>query len=200
MMTVGKQLNILAEKTYDLKRNVSEKDKQRRNQVVDLYGIDFYRESHQTNSKHLVSIWVSVSPDLVYYERFQYKLYVADTESTNFQMKVVSEVKQDDGKYEEQLIDITPYLKAQTGGKFIDEGGREKPYPNDHDLDEEEHDIDKPAAAYDLLEVAGDMYAEGNDELAAAILRPEFKRFELISDAPFKCALILYLKYSHLGR
>lgn len=199
MMTLGKQLNILAEKTYDLKKNMSEKDKQRRNQVVDLYGVDFYRESHLTSDgEHLASIWVSISPDLVYYERFQFKLYIANTEATDFKVKVRTDVKNDDGSYDkDKKIDITPYLIAQENGAWIT-GASEYPYPTD-DVGEEP-DPSKPAKSYDMLEVISDMYAEGKDNYATALERPEFKRFQIVADKPFSVALILYLKYSHLNR
>lgn len=196
-MTIGKQLNILAEKTYDLKKNMSEKDKQRRNQVVDLYGVDFYRESHEVSAgRNIASIWVSISPDLVYYERFQFKLYIANTTARDFSVEVLTDVKQSDGTYAEESIDLTPYLQAQENGDWIT-GGREKPYPNDEDITDTP---EAPANAYDILEVIGDLYAEGEDEKATALERPEFKRFRIIADEPFSCAMILYLKYSHLNR
>lgn len=198
MMTLGKQLNILAEKTYDLKKNMSEKDKQRRNQVVDLYGVDFYRESHHGDVNELVSIWVSISPDLVYYERFQFKLYIADTEATDFKVRVVTDVKNDDGTYDrDKLIDITPYLIAQENGEWIT-GASERPYPTDDIGDDP--DPSKPAKSYDMLEVISDMYAEGRENEAEALARPEFKRFQITADKPFTAAMILYLKYSHLNR
>lgn len=198
-MTLRKQLNILAERTYDNKRDISEKNKQRRNQVVDMYGMDISRESNSSNPYGLkgdtATLYVSVSPDLVYYERFQFKLYINSNSAENFQIFVRTKYTHD-GEYKMGNIDITPYLKAQEDGEWI-EGGRETAYPNNV---LEDADPTAPANAYDMLEVADMMYAEGNEEQAEAILRPEFKKFLVRADGEFFCAMILYLKYSHLNR
>lgn len=210
-LTRQKQLNILAERTHDLKKNISEKDKQRRNQVVDLFGEDISRQS----SNGEATMHVSVSPDLVYYERFQFKIYIDDAPTlTNFQVWAWLLVKQSNGSYQRQNVDLTPYLKATAvdeDGQILpwvngDNGG--KAWPNDN-LDEgaskPEDQEDDPqevetANFYDLLEVADMMYAEGKDEIAEGLLRPELKKFRFIADQNFFASMIMYLKYSHLGR
>ena len=107
-LTRQKQLNILAERTHDLKKNVSEKDKQRRNQVVDLFGMDISRYSNENNE---TLMYVSISADLIYYMRFQFKVYIETTHTlNNFKIYVVSKVEQPDGTYVKERIDITPYL------------------------------------------------------------------------------------------
>lgn len=201
-LTRQKQLNILAERTHDLKKNVSEKDKQRRNQVVDLFGMDISRYSNENNE---TLMYVSVSADLIYYMRFQFKVYIETTHTlNNFKIYVVSKVEQPDGTYVKERIDITPYLQAQitdddgTPLQWINGDNDGKAWPNNRTVDED--DPDATGNAYDLLEVASMMRAEGETEKAAAIERAEFKTIVMKADNDFFAAMILYLKYSHLGR
>ena len=44
------------------------------------------------------------------------------------------------------------------------------------------------------------MSAEGREADREAILRPEFKKVQIFSDAPFSITAFLYLKYSHLNK
>lgn len=196
--TLQSAIDILAERTHDNKRNIAEKDRQRRNQIVDLYGVDYSRNSNKDNEAIL---YISISPDLVYYERFQFKLYIEEgTTATDFQIFVKSRYYRnpDTDAYETKLIDVTPYLQAQFDGEWI-EGGRENAYPNNRIVEPADTDT-APASAYDLLEVASMMYAEGREDLAEAILIPEHKEIVIKADAEFFAALVLYLKYSHLNR
>lgn len=201
-MTGQKQLNILAERTHDLKKNMFEKDNQRRNQPVDLFGVDISRQS--TNGEALY--YVSISSDLVYYERFQFKIYIESAKTlTNFKIFVRSRVRGEDGKYRWEDIDITPYLKAQTEdpddpkARWIDGDNDGIAWPNNDPVDEESED-DTAGNSYDILEVVSMMHAEGKYDLADAVGRAEFKRFIFRADQDFFGAMILYLKYSHLNR
>ena len=200
-LTSQKQLNILAERTYDLKQNLSEKDKQRRNQVVDLYGVDISRDS---NSRNEAVMYVSVSFDLIYYMRFQFKVYIETDSATQFQILVRSKVyNEDTEKYQLKNIDITPYLIAQQDGEWIDgerkdSAGYTLAWPS-NGLPEDE-DSDSPPNAYDVLEVIDMMRAEGKEYEAQALERAEYKPFIIKANAPFFAAMSLYLKYSHVGR
>lgn len=201
-MTQQKQLNILAERTHDLKKNISEKDKQRRNQPVDLYGVDISRQSSGGEAIY----YVSISNDLVYFERFQFKIYIEGASTlTNFKIFIETRVKDTDGKYRMKSIDLTPYLKAQTedpddpDAKWIDGDNGGVAWPNNEPI-EEEKDDDSAGNSYDILEVASMMYAEGKDNIADAIVKPEFKKFKFTANQDFFGAMILYLKYSHLNR
>ena len=121
--TLQSALNVLSERTYDSKRNLSEKDKQRRNQVVDLFGIDISRLSSPSRheaDKQEATLYVSVSSDLIYYERFQFKMYIEDTTAKNFKIIVRANVEVSEDEYEAQEIDITPYLKEQQDNEWID--------------------------------------------------------------------------------
>ncbi len=199
-------LNIISEKTYENKKNLSEKDKQRRNQVVDLFGIDISRQSkpsRHASGKDEATLYVSVSSDLVYYERFQFKIYIEDTTAQNFQIIARANVESSTGDYEPQEIDLTPYLKAQQDGEWIDgENWDNQNYnmawPNNSDV--VQATPEEPPNAYDILDVASTMYAEGKNEEADALLRPGLKQFFVRAESGFYAAMILYLKYSHLNR
>ena len=70
-MTIDEALNILAEYTSDNYRDLNRKNLQRRNQVVDMYG------EHSTQySTGTARFYISVGKDLVYLERFQFKLII----------------------------------------------------------------------------------------------------------------------------
>lgn len=78
-MTVGKAINVLAERVYDNSQDISQKNKQRRTEVVDLYGVEYTRQGAGSSSP--ATFYISVSPDLVYYQRFQFKLILQPFES-----------------------------------------------------------------------------------------------------------------------
>lgn len=94
-------------------------------------------------------------------------------------------------------VDITDYLKEQQDISPSDplfdmsDGSTEKVFPN-NSLDVENF--------YDVLDVASVMIAEGNETNANKLLQPEFKKVEIISDAPFGVDAYLYMKYSMLNR
>lgn len=66
-------LNRLAEKTYDNTKQLRRGVQQRRNGMEDLYGVEF---THNGDANHPATFYVSVSPDLVYYERFAFKFII----------------------------------------------------------------------------------------------------------------------------
>lgn len=197
--TLQGAINLLAERTHDNKKNLSEKDKQRRNQVVDLYGVDLSRNSKPSSLGGEETIfYVSVSSDLVYYERFQFKIYIEDSQANTFSLYCRANVETEDGEFEPQNINLTPYLVEQQDGEWINGDNGGNAWPNNSDVVDE--NADEPPNAYDILDVASVLYAEGKDNIADAILRPGFKKFILKGNGSFFGAMILYLKYSHLNR
>lgn len=73
IMTYDQFLNRLAERTYDNTRQLKRAIEQRRNGMEDLYGVEF---THNGDASHPATFYVSVSPDLVYYERFALKFVI----------------------------------------------------------------------------------------------------------------------------
>lgn len=102
-------------------------------------------------------------------------IYHIDTTSTNWRVKIHG-------------VDITPYLIEQQDGQWITGEGI---YPNNQ-TDEEDF--------YDILDVACMLNEEGETDKVNKLLNPEFKKVEILSDAPFQVAAMLYLKYSHMNR
>lgn len=78
-MTYESFLNRLAEKTYDNTKQLRRGVQQRRNGMEDLYGVEF---THNGDANHPATFYVSVSPDLVYYERFAFKFVIGAYESS----------------------------------------------------------------------------------------------------------------------
>lgn len=66
-------LSFLADRVEYNTRNTRQDQLQRRNQVVDIYGEEFTR---QGDSQTPARFYVSISPDMVYLERFEFKLIV----------------------------------------------------------------------------------------------------------------------------
>lgn len=176
-ITYEEALNRIAERTNDNIRELRKTRLQRRTEFTDLYGVPFYAESDSNNE---AKFYISVSPDLVYFLRFQFKLEIKGTSSDDFEISVNG-------------VDVSDYLITQHSGEWIDGRGL---YPTD----ELEDDTD----FYDLLAVANDIYNEGNNEEQTAkankILKPGFKEVVIKSDSSFKATMYLYQKYSVTGR
>lgn len=95
-------------------------------------------------------------------------------------------------------VDITPYLLEQQDiedGVLFDmsDGQTEKVFPNRR-LSEDVENF------YDILDVASVMNAEGLTDERDQLLKPEFKKVEIRSNAPFGIDAYLYMKYSNLNR
>lgn len=126
MIDFERAINILAENVHDLKQKQRYNSVQRRNQTVDMYGYEL--TGHGTASKP-ATIGISVSQDMIYYNRYEFKIVIENSSSTSFQIKI-------DG------IDLTPYFQAQFNGAWIYGNGV---YPN------------KGTANYDVLKATGYM-------------------------------------------
>ena len=72
-------LNRIAERTNDNIRELRKSRLQRRTEFTDLYGVPF---GGQSDSDNAVKFYISVSPDLVYFLRFQFKLHIQSYKSS----------------------------------------------------------------------------------------------------------------------
>lgn len=72
-MTIEEALQRVAERVAKNARKIEQMDVSRRNQVVDLYGVEYTRQGDKNNP---ASFYISISPDLVYLERFEFKLII----------------------------------------------------------------------------------------------------------------------------
>lgn len=179
VLTLNSLLNRIAEKTIDNTNQLRKSVNQRRNGMEDLYGVSFYAASDSNNE---AKFYISVSPDIVYYERFAFKLHIqTDYTSDNWEVEIGG-------------VNITDYLIAQHEGDWITGDGI---YPTD--------EISAEAGTflqdfYDILDVASILYAEGEDEQADDLLEPEFKEVCIRSDIPFTVTAYAYTKYNNLNR
>ena len=207
---LGTALSVLSEKTSDNTKSIRRNNLQRRDEFVDLYGIEFHRNGSADSP---AVFHVSVSGDAAYMERFQFKLVIepfqvsSELALTPTSLSITDDdnitpnphnhqlvagvtnipVTASDFTIEVEGIDITPDLRAQ-----VEEGGwdwfsGEGVYPSSN-LEE----------SFDLMEVASDIEAEGGD--GSKILRQGWKPITLRGSQPFSATLVLYLKYQHMNR
>lgn len=128
-MDFSRAINIIAENVYDIKQKQRYDSVQRRNQTVDMYG---YELTGHGTANTPASLGISISQDLIYYSRFEFKIIIENSSSTSFRITI------DD-------IDLTPYFQSQFNGAWIYGNGV---YPN------------KGTANYDVLEAVEYMNEE----------------------------------------
>ena len=218
-------LEIVAEKTYQNSKKISQNDRQRRDEFVDLYGIEFYR---QGDADSPAVFRVSVSGDAAYMERFQFKLVIEPYQVSS-------------------KIAVSQTSLTTNGRSLSVSNDNISPNPHTHTIDAHTHDVVAGIAnvtpssisftiecngiditaylraqceengwtwpngvgvfpstdleeSFDLMEVACDMEAEGNTDDARAILRQGWKPITLTGTQPFSATMVLYLKYQHMNR
>lgn len=214
-------LNILAERTIDNSHQLRRGINQRRNGMEDLYGICFSAEGDAQNP---ATFYISLSPDYVYLQRFAFKFVIKPftttvkgaTDSASVQVSGTSlsvsgssvspnphshgtephthniingmafvNTTSSNWRVKIADVDITAYLASQHGSWIDGEGI----YPDANMVN-----------FYDILQVASDMTTYGEIEQREAILASEFKKVEILSDAPFGVDAYLYLKYANTNR
>ena len=175
-MTIGDAINRVAEVTVDNRRELRKSRYQRRTEFTDLYGTPFYAESDSENN---AKFYISVSPDLVYMMRMQFKLHIHSYDGAG------------DGDFSISIngVNITDYLREQTNDEWIDGEGL---YPTD----EGEEDTDY----FDVLDVASLLFNEGRMADSNKLLNPGFKEMVIHADSSFKATVFLYCKYSVTGK
>lgn len=172
-ITYEKAINMVAERASENRKELRKSRLQRRTEFTDLYGVPFYAESGSGNK---AEFYISISPDLVYFLRFQFKLDIQGSSSDEFTIKIGG-------------VDLSEYLISQHDGEWIDGEGI---YPTDDTEDDTDY--------YDVLAVATDLYNEDNDTDANKLLKPGFKKVVIESDSSFSAVMYLYCKYSVVGR
>lgn len=78
-MRIEQAFDILAERTLQNMEDIRQKNLQRRHQVVDLYGVEYSRLGDVNNP---AVVYISISPDMEYIERFQFKLIITPFSSS----------------------------------------------------------------------------------------------------------------------
>lgn len=83
IITEQEAIERVAEQTVRNKERWSQTLKQRRHQVVDMYGVEYTRAGDANNPARF---YISISPDMVYLERFEFKLIINPFLSTGGSM------------------------------------------------------------------------------------------------------------------
>lgn len=78
-ISAQKFLNSLAERTIDNTRMIKRDIDQRRNGMEDLYGVAF---TEYGDAENPASFYISISPDMVYLERFAFKFVIEPYQTT----------------------------------------------------------------------------------------------------------------------
>lgn len=181
-LSLDSVLNRLAEKTVDNTSQLRKSVNQRRNGMTDLYGVPFMATSVLKNGRHTATFYVSISPDIVYYERFAFKLHIqAASDTEDWEVFVGG-------------LDITEMLMEQHEGDWITGTGI---FPTDEVSvggDSFLQDF------YDILDVASLYYAEEDVASAETLLEPEMKEVMITSDVAFSVTAYVYTKLSHINR
>lgn len=224
-MTLDRWMNRIEERVAKNKQDISQKNKQRRTGFVDLYGIEYTRQGDAGSD---AKFYISVSLDLVYYERFQFKLYIQPFTSTVESGTESATVTVDNTSLSVSNNNITPNphrhttqphshnvvsgisLVHTTADDFeilVDDVEITDYLISQHDGDWIDGEglypngsLEEDKGFYDILEVATVMQSEGRDADVEKLLKPGFKEIKIKSNAPFQVTLINYLKYSHLNR
>lgn len=227
LVTLDSYLNSLAEKTIDNSRQLKKGLHQRRNGMEDLYGVCY---SEYGDAENDAVFYISLSPNYVYLEMFAFKFVIKPyvttvkgatdssvVEVNNRSLTVdnglitpnphnhttephthnmidgISFVPTTSTEWSIKIhgVDITEYLEEQQDSSPLFNG--QGIYPNGSL-------VDGVGNFYDILDVASVMYAEGREDDADLLLKPEFKEVRISSDAPFGVEAYLYMKLSHLNR
>lgn len=225
LITYEEYMARLSERVVDNTRQLKRGVHQRRNGMEDLYGVCFSAEGDANNP---ASFYISISPDYVYLQRLAFKFVIRPftttitgaTESavvtvqnrslstdgqsitpnphnhgtdphTHNVINGMAFVQTTSTTWRVRIagIDITPYLQEQQDGAWITGEGI---FPSDR--------LEDVRDFYDILDVASVMMAEGRTADAEKLISPNFKKVEIMSDAPFGVDAYLYEKYSNLNR
>lgn len=190
MITMGQAIERLAERTSENRERWKESLRQRRTEFTDIYGIP-YEDELQGVSEKKAQFHIRISPDLEYYERFQFKLVVSGAQSSigSFQVKVIAP-DPDEPESDWAKVNLTDYLEEQSVDWVTGNGY----FPESDDGDSD------AGAFYDILDACSLLTAEGKDDDVDTILEPGNKIIQINSDTACDVILQLFLKYSTVNR
>lgn len=197
------------------------KNRQRRNQVTELYGIPYIAVG---DNGAPASVHIPVSPSMIYYERFSFKIQIKPFTSTV------------QGGTGAATVDVNDTSLSVSGSSIT-------PNPHDHSTSPHSHNLisgvsishttasdfrvylegiditpylmaqygtwisgegiypsDTIERDYDILEVISDLKAEGRDAEADRLARAGWKPLEITSSSPFAAEIDLWLRYSNANK
>ncbi len=222
--TLEEAIRVLSERTYDNTKDIKQSNRQRRDIPVDLYGVEYTR---QGDGGAPATFYISITPDMIYLERFEFKLIVQPFASYSNGIETA-----------EVQVDGTSLSVTENW-----QGHTVTPNPHSHTTQAHTHNLTSGITLthttasdfrisiegiditpylmaqygawingegvypsldinenYDILEVACDMMAEGRESDANKLTRAGYKQIQITSNAPFQVTLVNYLKLSHLNR
>lgn len=193
MITYGQALRRIAERTVENRENWKRSLTQRRTGNNAIYGIPYYDEVSGNNKKF--ECHISILPNLEYYTRFQFKLYVdsngASIDPYQFTFEIGDAEVEDGNTTHPDLVDITDYLMEQQN-EWVDGTGY---FPTtSFGIDEEYMDF------YDILDVCCLKWASNDIDDVKKILEPGNKLVRISSPTPCRVTWIPYLDYSTVNR
>ena len=192
-MDISQAINKIAERAYENRKFWGQSLRQRRTEYTDVYGIP-YRSEIQSNKSF--TYHVMISPDMEYYERFQFKLYVeTETEGASINSDLFKFEMTDTESYNEDTsdyiwTDLSPYLSIQQD-EWPDGSGY---FPSEEIGDADSFDF------YDILDACGLLVAEGREAEKTRLLKPGNKLIRISSPTKCDVTLNLILKYSTINR
>ena len=221
IISYGEAIERVASRAVKNAKDIRQKNKQRRHNVVDLYGVEYTR---QGDGGSPAQFYISISPDMVYLERFEFKLIIQPFVSTVTGGTQSATVAVNDTSLTVENNSITPnphrHTTQEHSHNIVNGIAKTHTQANDFRVRIEGVDVTPYLAAqynswisgegvypstnigkdYDILEVASDLVAEGREADADKLVHPGYKLVEISSGSPFQVTLVNYLKYSHLNR
>lgn len=201
--------------------DVRQKNRQRRNQTVDLYGYEFTRNGDGGSP---ADFYISISPDMIYLQRFEFKLIVQPFISTVTGGTQSATVTVNNESLSLSGSNITPNPHKHTTNahthNLVNGIATVQTTATDFVITIEGVDVTPYLMAqygewiagegvypsldigqnYDILEVASDLYAEGRETDAEKLVSAGYKKVQISSGSPFSVTMVMYLKYSHMSR
>lgn len=177
-------IDKIAQNVVATKRVIKQDLLQRRNQVTDLNGVYFYA---QGGSNVPAAVRIGISPDMVYMQRFEFKLIISPFMGTGGTTPDIHPVPvtASDFRVKIEGVDISAYLAAQHDGWISGEGI----WPG--------LGINQ---VYDVLEAACDLRSDGRIDDANKLVHAGYKNVEITSASLFAVAIQLWMKYPNSNR
>ena len=158
MITFESAINRLAERTADRREESRNVGLQRRNQVVDIHGMEFTRQGDGVDRPAIFHI--SISPDLIYFERFEFKIIIESFRipiigigSLQDEYVFIHESGDDIYIETEELVTNEVEIQLETEATELEinqASGNIEPAAHYHELEQESHCHTIPAPRYKL--------------------------------------------------
>lgn len=211
------------ERTAANTQDIRQKNRQRRNQVTDIYGVEYTRQGDKGSP---AVFYIPVSPASAYLERFSFKLIIqpfassigAGTESATVEVNSRSLTYDESDKkitpnphnhstepHTHNLVSGISIVHTDASDFRVSiEGIDVTPYlmaQYGEWIDGEgvypSLEIDED---YDILEVASDFMAEGREDDVNKLVRSGYKPVKIESDKPFQVTMVVWVRFSHVNR